>query len=105
MGGNQQIMLNRVGCIMDVSYVVCSPFHPVYQSFTHHHHCCIQTIDIALKPIVMREYKVTYLYIDYSIRSIHVQASCMEEARVLVYSNTEDCVETLSAEYIHYKSL
>ena len=53
----------------------------------------------------MREYKVTYLYIDYSIRSIHVQASCMEEARVLVYSNTEDCVETLSAEYIHYKSL
>ena len=53
----------------------------------------------------MREYKVTYLYIDYSIRSIHVQASCINEARVLVYSNTEGCVETLSAEYIHYKSL
>lgn len=47
----------------------------------------------------MREYKVTYLYTDYSIRSVYVQASCIEEARALVYTRTEGCVQTLSAEY------
>jgi len=47
----------------------------------------------------MREYKVTYLYTDYSIRSVYIQASCKEEARVLVYSHTEGCVQTLSAEF------
>jgi hypothetical protein len=47
----------------------------------------------------MTEFKVTYLYTDYSIRSVYIQASCKEEARVLVYSRTEGCVQTLSAEF------
>ena len=46
----------------------------------------------------MREYKVIYLYTDYSTRSIYVNASCQEEARGYVYSHVEGCVKTLSAE-------
>ena len=47
----------------------------------------------------MREYKVTYLYTDYSIRSVYVNASCKEEALVHVYSHVEGCIQTLDAEY------
>jgi hypothetical protein len=46
----------------------------------------------------MKEYKVTYLYTDYSIKSAYVQASSKEEARELVYGNVEGCLQTLSAE-------
>jgi hypothetical protein len=46
----------------------------------------------------MKEYKVIYLYTDYSIRSVYIQASSNEEARDLVYNRTEGCVKTLSAE-------
>lgn len=47
----------------------------------------------------MSEFKVTYLYTDYSIRWTYIQASSKDHARDLVFNRTEGCVKTLSAEY------
>jgi len=49
----------------------------------------------------MKNYRVTYYNTEYSIKSISVMASTQEEARTYVYSQIEDCVQTLSAEYIY----
>lgn len=49
----------------------------------------------------MRKYRVTYCNTEYSIKSISVMASNQEEAEAYVYSQIEDCVQTLSAEYIN----
>jgi len=47
----------------------------------------------------MSEFKVIYLYTDYSIRSVYVQASSKDHARDLVFNRTEGCIKTLSAEF------
>jgi hypothetical protein len=51
------------------------------------------------KSLVMSEFKVIYLYTDYSIRSVYVQASSKDHARDLVFNRTEGCIKTLSAEF------
>jgi hypothetical protein len=45
----------------------------------------------------MKNYRITYVNTEYSIKSISVIASSQEEARAHVYNNVEDCVQTLSA--------
>jgi|694.fasta_scaffold02411_3 hypothetical protein len=49
----------------------------------------------------MKNYKVIYLNTEYSVMSISVTASNEEEARLYVYSHVENCIKTLSAEYIN----
>lgn len=46
----------------------------------------------------MRNYKVTYLQEDYSIRVKFIAANSSDEARLLVYNDIVDCIQTLSAE-------
>jgi hypothetical protein len=46
----------------------------------------------------MRNYKVSYLREDYSIRYKYVSANSSDEARLLVYNDIVDCIQTLSAE-------
>jgi hypothetical protein len=46
----------------------------------------------------MRTYKVTYLQEDYSIRVKFIAANSADEARLLVYNDIVDCIQTLSAE-------
>jgi homoserine trans-succinylase len=49
----------------------------------------------------MKNYKVIYLNTEYSVMSISVTASNEEEARLYVYGHVENCIKTLSAEYIN----
>ena len=46
----------------------------------------------------MRNYKVTYLQEDYSIRVKYIAANSSDEARLLVYNDIVDCIQTLNAE-------
>jgi len=47
----------------------------------------------------MKTYKVKYLQEDYSIRVKFIAANSADEARLLVYNDIVDCIQTLSAEY------
>ena len=48
----------------------------------------------------MRSYKVKYLREDYSIRYKYVSADSSDEARLLVYNDIFDCIETLKADLV-----
>lgn len=49
----------------------------------------------------MRNYKVTYLNEEGSIRVKFIDALCAEYAKSLVYGDTLDCVQTLKAELVN----
>ena len=48
----------------------------------------------------MKTYKVKYLQEDYSIRVKYIAANSSDEARLLVYNDTLDCIQTLKAELV-----
>ena len=48
----------------------------------------------------MRNYKVSYLREDYSIRVKYIAANSSDEARLLVYNDIVDCIETLKADLV-----
>jgi hypothetical protein len=48
----------------------------------------------------MRNYKVSYLHEDSSIRVKYIDAVNSESARALVYGNTLGCVQTLKADLV-----
>jgi hypothetical protein len=49
----------------------------------------------------MRNYKVTYLQEDYSIRVKFIAANSADEARALVYGDTVGCIQTFKAELVN----
>lgn len=49
----------------------------------------------------MKNYRVTYYNTEYSIKSISVMASNEAQASSYVYNQIENCLQTISVEYIN----
>ena len=47
----------------------------------------------------MSEFKVYYLDTNNTIKSKYTNASSKEEAKSIIYCSTEDCIQTLNAEF------
>ena len=53
-----------------------------------------------LNPIYMRNYTVHSFHADYSISVTYIAANSSDEARLLVYNDIVDCIETLKADLV-----